>query len=995
MSPQLCDWVPLGPTVVLEGGVGTTDRGRAPVSGRVTALVADPTNPDEHVYVGTALGGVWETRDGGLTWATLPHGDEQASLSIGALALSDGRLYVGTGEANASGDGVPGNGLLIYDVATESFTQDFDANFAGTVISGIVVAPGNRLFVGTNRGLWERVGAGAWTEVPVDGTGVHISDLVYDAAGGFLWIGAYGHGVFVRHPVSGIVLRPRETPNRLPKNGFGNEFGRVSLAQCRQHPTVLYAAFAPSSDGTRPQIFRTSNAPTSVPAGPNPAVPSSTWEQRTAPPAVKELFYTNVLAVHPRVSDTVYFGAVGLFRSNNGGNTWSLCGERTADSPGIHVDQHALIVQDTAAEPGNFNDIRLWAGNDGGVWRSGNGGGTWSHRNRGLNISQYYCLASHPDARSVVFAGAQDTGSHRFSGDGTWSAAGFADGSYVGIDPDNPRIWYGGDQAWTVEGGSRVFLGFQRSVDAGARDSFNPPPGVAASIRTTDSSLFFAPFLVVPPDAGGVGPYIWVGTDRLYLSTDRGDHFAEITTSMLSPGASSTNGISAIAVAPGHPDKAYVGTSDGRFFVVNKPGTTWTTRPLAAAGMSPGSFITAIACARLATGEGRVYVAVGRNHLAGLYGTTAAGLFRNTDSGQKFAAGLFVSDDSGQTFRPVPLPSVILPGIPAPGLAPERNSVNAVVIDPTDTDIAFIGCDIGVFRYSAQAGAEAEPWRQGLPNSPVYWLDVFNGTPRLLRAATHGRGAWETVVDAAPAGGCRAVDTYVRDTIVDDGRTASRAAETDPFTGRTVRPEDCIDILFDVPSSRSTSNVVLSTEDYVPSGQLDDIGFITLGAGVQPHHNDMARVNVRVRNRGPDLATQVKVAAVWADATATVPPLPSNFFSSFPGGPPTASAGWTLLGSTETIARILPGESKIATFSWKLTDVPDRVRVLALVSSNEDPFAGVGGTDSTLSARGSKYIAVRDVDVESACNSTLVIVLIVVGVAVAAGVAVYLLRDEI
>jgi hypothetical protein len=89
-------WVELGPSPIPNGQTqGVTNS----VSGRVTDAVIDPSDPNK-VYVGTAQGGVYRSLDGGTTWT--PIFDSADSLAIGALALdaANGRLYVGTGEAN-------------------------------------------------------------------------------------------------------------------------------------------------------------------------------------------------------------------------------------------------------------------------------------------------------------------------------------------------------------------------------------------------------------------------------------------------------------------------------------------------------------------------------------------------------------------------------------------------------------------------------------------------------------------------------------------------------------------------------------------------------------------------------------------------------------------------------------------------------------------------------------------------------------------------------
>ncbi len=127
-------WTLIGPQPihVAPGFVG----GGSPVaSGRVTALVVDPTNPNV-VYLGAAQGGVWKTLDGGAMWTPLT--DTQASLAVGSIALdpSDPSIvYVGTGEESFSGDSYYGAGILKSTDGGSSWTH-IPGPFAGPTAAG-------------------------------------------------------------------------------------------------------------------------------------------------------------------------------------------------------------------------------------------------------------------------------------------------------------------------------------------------------------------------------------------------------------------------------------------------------------------------------------------------------------------------------------------------------------------------------------------------------------------------------------------------------------------------------------------------------------------------------------------------------------------------------------------------------------------------------------------------------------------------------------------
>src|SRR5205823_8149808 len=82
--------------------------------------------------------------------------------------------------------------------------------------------------------------------------------------------------------------------------------------------------------------------------------------------------------------------------------------------------------------------------------------------------------------------------------------------------------------------------------------------------------------------------------------------------------------------------------------------------------------------------------------------------------------------------------------------------VNALIVDPNDSDALYAGTDIGVFR-SGDGGGTWNLFGSGLPRVAVFDLAIQN-THRILHAATHGRGVYE--LDQAR---CGDGDTYNAD----------------------------------------------------------------------------------------------------------------------------------------------------------------------------------------------------------------------------------------
>ena len=79
--------------------------GPALMSGRISDIEIDPRDPSTW-YVAVGSGGVWKTANRGNTWT--PLFDEQASYSIGDIAIAQGSdLYAaGTFDGGGGGDGM-------------------------------------------------------------------------------------------------------------------------------------------------------------------------------------------------------------------------------------------------------------------------------------------------------------------------------------------------------------------------------------------------------------------------------------------------------------------------------------------------------------------------------------------------------------------------------------------------------------------------------------------------------------------------------------------------------------------------------------------------------------------------------------------------------------------------------------------------------------------------------------------------------------------------
>ena len=103
-------------------------------NGQVTAIAVNPNNT-KMMYIGTAWGGVWRTRDGGTTWT--PIFDHAPSLGIGEP------------------------GAIAIDPVNTNIIYAGTSNREGSQFSGNATQPGAGLFKSTDAGAsWVRLGSG-------------------------------------------------------------------------------------------------------------------------------------------------------------------------------------------------------------------------------------------------------------------------------------------------------------------------------------------------------------------------------------------------------------------------------------------------------------------------------------------------------------------------------------------------------------------------------------------------------------------------------------------------------------------------------------------------------------------------------------------------------------------------------------------------------------------------------------------------------------------
>jgi photosystem II stability/assembly factor-like uncharacterized protein len=246
--PGTSNWVQLGPTAIPNGQ--TYSAARVLVTGRVTAIVVDPTNP-QTLYIGAAQGGVWKSTDGGRHW--FPKTDNEVSIAIGALVMDPTNpqvLYAGTGEGNFSQDSYYGNGILQTSNGGNSWTTLGTNTFLGTRFSRIGIAPDtpSRLFAATGNGVYRSTDSGmSWTPMTNGIAAGPATDVVIDPSNSAtVYAAIWGQGIYRTQNAAAATPAWTKLTNGLPTATAAPPGGitRIALAVSPSSPQTLYALMA-------------------------------------------------------------------------------------------------------------------------------------------------------------------------------------------------------------------------------------------------------------------------------------------------------------------------------------------------------------------------------------------------------------------------------------------------------------------------------------------------------------------------------------------------------------------------------------------------------------------------------------------------------------------------------------------------------------------------------------------------------------------------------
>jgi len=499
-------------------------------AGRLNCIAFHPTNSN-YILAGAASGGIWVSTNNGASWKT--YSDNLGTLGISSIAFAPSdpnTVYAATGDGDAKDTYTIGVIKSTDGGKHWSLTGLTQPIYANRLVYKILVHPTdkNTVYATTSLGIYKTTDGGAtWTKKRA---GVYRDmefkpgspNTLYFATKTFIMKTTNGGSSF-----SKLSLSLSTSTNRL------------ELAVTPADANYLYVLASKTSDDGFAGIYRSTNSGTSFTTmATTPNILGWKWNGSDAG---GQGWYDLAIAVSRTNKNTIFTGGVNIWKSTNGGSTWTLNTHwQGTGAPYVHSDIHGL-------EFSPHNSSTLWACTDGGAYTSTNTGSTWSAKNSGLQIGQIYRLGASATNANKIMTGWQDNGSSLMTN--SWNKVMGGDGMECIIDYNNNNIMYGsiyyGDIYRTANGGT----------------SWTP---ITNGIN--EKGDWVTPYVM-----DGNNPNIlFAGYVNVYRSTNKGSSWTKISNL-----PSSNQPITALAVAPSNAQVIYISAPQS-FKKTTDGGQTWT-----------------------------------------------------------------------------------------------------------------------------------------------------------------------------------------------------------------------------------------------------------------------------------------------------------------------------------------------------------------------------------------------------------------------------------
>jgi photosystem II stability/assembly factor-like uncharacterized protein len=674
--------------------------------GRTLAVGGVAGNPEVY-YLGAVAGGVWKTTDGGNVWTPLTDSTDIRSIGAIAVAPSDPNIiYVGTGESCMRGDISFGDGMYKSMDAGKTWTHiglDDTRHIARVAVDPhdanivLVAAMGHAFGPNTDRGVFRSTDGGkTWAKTLFKDDKTGAIDLSIDPENPRIVFAAMYQ--FVRKPWgfesggpgSGLYRSADGGITWTPIAGHGlpaGPLGRIGVSVSGADSNRVYAIV----EATRGGLYRSDNG-------------GDTWQLTDAShDLTQRAWYFHHIFADPKSVDTVYVLNTSILRSIDGGRTFNTM-------RGTHGDNHGFWIDPT-------NPDWIINSNDGGAAITHDGGRTWSSEDN-QPTAEFYHVDTDTRYPYMVYGAQQDNSTVAISsraggfggrgGGSDFYAVGGGESGWVVPKPDNPDITYGGSYDGLLTEYNHA-SGVERDVNPWP---LNPMGSGAAGLVHRFQWTF--PIASSPHDPN----VIYAGAEVVLMSTNGGGSWTAISPDLTRNDKSkqeSTGGpitkdntsveyydtVFCIAESPITKGEIWAGTDDGVVQVTRDGGKTWTN--VTPKGIPEWIKVSIVDPSP--TDDGTAYVALDGQKL---------------DDVRPY---IYKTNDFGKSWKKIT------------GGIPDGAFTHSVKQDTKRKGLLFAGTEYGVY-VSFDDGANWKSMRLNMPNTPVHDLVIKDDD---LVIATHGR----------------------------------------------------------------------------------------------------------------------------------------------------------------------------------------------------------------------------------------------------------------
>jgi PA domain/Secretion system C-terminal sorting domain len=411
----------------------------------------------------------------------------------------------------------------------------------------------------------------------------------------------------------------------------------------------------------------------------------------------QQAFYDLLMSVDPLNDQTIYIGGIDLFKSTDGGSSWTQISETNGSCGSqVHSDQHVIAF-------GNNNSSKVAFGGDGGVYFSSSSGTSISSRNRGYNVTQFYGVAVAPVATGLTgdyfVSGAQDNGTQYFANPGPVAASSVTsqggDGGITLFDQGIDK-YYISNYVYNDNVNYRSTAGTVRTLSDG---SSGYGAFIAPMALDSNKDVLYSDY-----SNTAVSPAVY--QIRRYLNVKSGTVARLNLTNALLTNSPTALTVSKYTTAS---TKLYVGTRVGKLLLVTTANAgTVSGSSQVWSDISAGSgFVGSISDVELGNSESQIFVTMHNYGVVSVWYTADGGTTWENKEGD-------------------------LPDMP----------VKCILRNPLNTEEVILGTELGVW-YTNNFSSAYPNWRpsfNGMTNVKVTDLDLRDDNA--VYASTYGRGVF-------------------------------------------------------------------------------------------------------------------------------------------------------------------------------------------------------------------------------------------------------------